>query len=158
MMEIFITLGIDLIIFVLLLLASKLYSKLEIIKFDGLLTKDEKDYLRLVFIKYLISAAIQQGLLIGLFYLLSYIIPSEYLIFICSIIFCALHFPNIVLMFAVLGMQLYLYHFFSIVGLWYIPVMIFTHSFLASTLLKLFPESIHKNFLVGWDFYKYYSK
>lgn len=155
MFVIIVTIIFDAIMFFALYYISRLYGGKEVLSFKAD-TPDDKEFINSAFRTYLLWAAVQQALVVTLFLLLKKVLPVEVDIMICGIIFMSLHFPNIILMFAVLGMEIFLLTGLSVVGWVYIPFMILTHSVLASALLQFFPSDFTKGFKVLWMFYKSY--
>lgn len=156
MIAIIFILVIDLLMFFLLWRISKYYGGKKVLTpFDGKFELEEKEFIISMFIIYPVSAAIQQGFLIGIYILLNFVdwIPHAYKVIIVCILFMTLHYPNIVLMFAVLGMELLLMTMFTLTGWWFVPFMIFTHALLGTCLLKFFKSDIHRNFKVLWEFF-----
>lgn len=156
MIEWGILIGANIILFFYMLKASRYYQPKIIINFDGHLSEEEKKFLFSAFWTYLISAFIQQAAIIILFQLLITIIPLNLAIIGSALIFMLLHYPNIVLSYAVFGMELFLLILLTLTGPIIIPGMIFTHSLLATCLLFMFPEEVHKNFQVWFGFFKRY--
>lgn len=118
--------------------------------------KNDKDFFESAFKWYLLWAAVQQSIVIAIYLLLKNILPVEADILVCGCIFMLLHTPNIVLMFAVFGMELFLLTSFNAAGVIMIPFMCVTHSVLATALLKFFPSDFTKGFQVLWNFFKVY--
>lgn len=158
MIEWIVLIGANVILFFVLLTASKYYQPKIIIKFDGHLSPEEKKFLLSAFWTYLISAFIQQAAVIMLFELIKDFMPLYMAVIATSFIFMILHYPNQILAFAVFGMEQFLLTLLYSAGPIIIPGMIITHSLLASCLLFMFPESVHKNFLVWFEFFKKYPK
>lgn len=158
MIEWAILIGSNIILFFVMLIASRYYQSEIIIDIDGNLSKKEAKFLKSAFWTYLISAWIQQTIIIIGFTLIKNILPLNIAIIGTSFVFMLLHYPNMVLSFAVLGMQLYLLTLYTIAGTIIIPGMIITHSLLATCLLFMFPEEVHKNFQVGFGFFKRYPR
>jgi len=160
LISVVITIAVNIIFFFILRFCSKYYGGSEVIYFNKAITDEEKKFLNSCFKTYLLWGAVQQAIVIGLFYFLRYFlwVPWWAAIPIGCFIFMLLHFPNIVLMFAVLGMEMILLSLYYIAGIFFIPFMALTHGILATCLLFMFPESVHKNFKVLWEFFKYYRE
>jgi uncharacterized membrane protein len=112
------------------------------------------------FWQYLLWALIQQIIVIIVYWVLFYYVTPDklYCVAIAAMIMGLIHFPNLVLLFAVFGMEYFLLSMFSKFGIVYLPFMVFTHAFLASALLKFYPEAVTKGFRVLWSFWKVYKK
>lgn len=156
MIEWGILIGSNIILFFVMLIASRYYQSEIIIDIDGKLSKKEAKFLKSAFWDYLISAWIQQTIIIIGFSLIKDLIPLNIAIISAAFIFMLLHFPNMVLSFAVFGMELFLLILYTLAGPIIIPGMIFTHSLLATCLLFMFPEEVHYNFQVWFGFFKRY--
>lgn len=158
MIEWVILIGANATLFIYMFIASRYYQAKRVIDFDGKLSDEERRFLMSAFWTYLISAFIQQVGIIILFQLLKGIIPLQIAIIGAAFIFMLFHFPNIILSFAVFGMEMFLIILLTIAGPIIIPGIIFTHSLLATCLLFMFPEEVHKNFQVWGGFFKRYPR
>jgi len=145
----------DVLVFLVLWKISKYYGgPIVLTPGDHKLDPPEEDFLKSAFITYPISAAIQQLVILILFHILRNFMPLQYAIIVTSFIFMSAHFPNVVLMFAVLGMEMILLTLFSMSNIFFFFMMILTHALLASCLLKFFGEDLHHGFRVLWDWWK----
>jgi len=127
---------------------GKLYGGTATISFNTL-TSEDKVIAKSAFVNYLLWAAVQQAIVIGVFLLLKLTpLPVASIILICGLLFSACHTPNILLNFATLAMEPFLLICFASIGWWFIPMMALTHSVLATCLLYFFPTSITHNFTI----------
>ena len=115
----------------------------------------EKDFFITAFLHYPIWAAVQQALILGVYYLARMILPVQYAIIFTAFAFTFFHYPNLLLMFAVGMMEMILLTLFSIsLGFWFYFAMVFTHALLASCLLKFFNADVTHGFRVLCDWFK----
>jgi hypothetical protein len=119
--------------------------------------KNHKTKFILIFFLYLITGILQQILLIFIYKVFNYINPdnSWNMIYACGV-FALLHFPNFILMFAVLGMGLLFLHHFSIYGNIYL-IGIY-HGLLGNALKFMLPEKISSSFTVWFKYIRLYKK
>ena len=136
--------------------ASKYYSNKKIWIKDGKLSDVERGFLLSAFGTYLAWGLFQQVLVIwtwmGLNYLGVYVhVFKTFSIVISAMIFSLLiHYPNIMLMLATLGMELLNLTLFSMYGNIY--TLGFLHGFLATVLFYYYPGEMTKDFKVLWSF------
>ncbi len=119
--------------------------------------KNHKTKFILIFLIYLITGILQQTLLVLIYKGINYISPdnSWNMIFACGI-FAMLHFPNFILMFAVLGMGLiFLHHFDLYENIYLIGIY---HGLLGNTLKFMLPEKVNSSFTVWFKYIRLYKK
>ena len=114
----------------------------------------EKDFFVTAFLHYPVWAAIQQALILGVFWLVRKVLPLEYAIIFTAFAFTFLHYPNLILMFAVGMMEMILLTIYSISNIWFFFAMAVTHAFLATCLLKMFQQDVTHGFRVMVDWFK----